>query len=98
MRHASTARPARQVAAACRRLADSPGLPFADRLPEQQVEDAVRAQGVSFRNRLFSPPVTLWTFLSQVRDPDPSCRQAVARYGAWRVARGLPACSSDTGA
>src|SRR5262249_54851901 len=55
-------------------------------------------EAVSYRDRLFSPLVTLWAFLSQVLDPDHSCRAAVARLLAWRAARGLAPCSADTGA
>jgi hypothetical protein len=39
----------------------------------------------------------VWTFLSQVLDPDHSCRPAVARWLAWRTARGRSAGSADTG-
>jgi DDE family transposase len=88
----------RQVAALQRRFAQAPGLPFADILHPQQVEQALRDEKVTFRNRLFAPLVTLWVFLSQVLDPDPSCRQAVARFLAWRAAHGQPSCSADTGA
>ena len=49
------------------------------------------------RDRVFTPLVTLATFLSQVLGDDHSCRAAVARLLAWRVAHGLPACSPDTG-
>jgi hypothetical protein len=73
-------------------------LPFADLLPAAQVERALEDENVSFRERLFPPLVTLWVFLSQVLDPDHSCRQAVARFLAWRAARGLAPCSADTGA
>jgi hypothetical protein len=79
-------------------LAQAPGLPFADLLPAEQVEQALREEHVSFYNRLFSPLVTLWVFLSQVLDPDGSCRAAVARFRAGRAARRLPPCSSDTSA
>jgi hypothetical protein len=41
--------------------------------------------------------VTLWTFLTQVLDPDHSCRQAVARLNAHRVRGGLRPCAPDTG-
>jgi hypothetical protein len=81
-----------------RRFAQSPGLPFADVLGSAPIEQALRDEKVTFRDRLFAPLVTLWVFLSQVLDPDPSCRQAVARFVAWRAACGLPACSADTGA
>jgi len=36
-------------------------------------------------------------FLSQLLSDDQTCLPAVARLLAWRVARGLPACSPDTG-
>ena len=78
--------------------ADAPRLPFADLLDHAQVQQALDDEKVSFRDRLFSPLVTLWVFLSQVLDPDHSCRAAVARFSAWRVARGLAPCSADTSA
>jgi Transposase DDE domain/Insertion element 4 transposase N-terminal len=81
-----------------RQLQAQPGLPFADYLPAAVIHQAARAAGCLFRQRLFSPAVTLWTFLSQVLDPDHSCRQAVARLLAYRAARGLSPCSPDTGA
>jgi hypothetical protein len=98
MAHATPSRPTRQV----RRLADqfhrAPGLPLADLLPAERVEQALRDESVSFRDRLFNPLVTLWVFLSQALDPDHSCRAAVARFLAWRAARGKPPCSADPGA
>jgi hypothetical protein len=79
-------------------LAQAPGLPFANLLPAEQVEQALRQEKARFRDRLFSPLVTLWVFLSQVLDPDGSCRAAVARFLAWRAARRLPPCSADPSA
>src|SRR5262249_57103879 len=81
-----------------RQFAQAPGLPFADVLGAEAVEQALREEPVSFRERLYSPLVTLWVFLSQVLDPDHSCRAAVARFLAWRAARGLCPCSADAGA
>jgi Transposase DDE domain len=88
----------RQVGPLGHRFADAPGLPFADLLPDDQVEQALRDEYVPFRRRLYSPLVTLWVFLSQVLDPDHSCGAAVSRFLAWRAARGLAPCSNDTGA
>src|SRR3954452_5809407 len=48
-------------------------------------------------DRIFTPMVVLAVFLAQVLDKDHSCRGALSRLLAWRVARGLPACSPDTG-
>src|SRR5262245_43313513 len=88
----------RTVAGACRERTRRPGLPFAEYLPAEQIRQAFRHAGGAFRERIFTPAVTLWTFLSQVLDPDHSCRQAVARLLAWRTAVGLPPCSADNGA
>ena len=49
------------------------------------------------RDRIFTPLVTTATFLGQVLSQDHSCQAAVDRLIAWRAARGLPACSPDTG-
>jgi hypothetical protein len=98
MAHPNPSARARQVDALHRRFALAPGLPFADALDPAEAEQALRDEQVSFRERLFSPLVTLWVFLSQVLDPDPSCRQAVARFLAYRAAGGRPGCSADTGA
>jgi len=84
--------------AARRHLANAPGLPFAEHLPAPLVHATAHRLGYSFRERIFTPAVTLWTFLSQVLDPDHSCRQAVARLLAFRTAQGLRRCSPDTGA
>lgn len=98
MPHATPRRRPCQVGGLRQHFTQAPGLPFADVLPAEQVAQALREEKVTFRDRLFSPLVTLWVFLSQVLDPDPSCRQAVARFLAWRAACGQAPCSADTGA
>jgi len=98
MSHARLCPSVRQVAHACRQLVGQSGLPFAQHVAERQIHDAVRYAGSTFRERIFTPAVTLWTFLSQVLDPDHSCRQAVARLLAFRVAQGRAPCSPDTAA
>ena len=98
MAHATPTRRARQVRQLRRQFHQAPALPFAEVLPARQIRQALRDEAVTFRDRLFSPLVTVWVFLSQVLDPDHSCRAAVARFLAWRTARGLAPCSADTGA
>jgi hypothetical protein len=73
------------------------GLPFTDVLTEAVIADALVAVG-RWLDRVFSPVVTLWVFLGQVLAADQSCRAAVARLIAHRVALGLEPCSSETGA
>jgi hypothetical protein len=98
MSHTTFAVVCRQVADTCRQLREQPGYGWAHYLPAAAVHQAVRAAGRFFRQRVFTPAVTLWTFLTQLLDENHSCRQAVARLLACRVARGLPPCSPDTGA
>jgi hypothetical protein len=98
MAHATPSPRPRQVRQLRQQLALAPTLPFADLLPAEEVAQALDAETVTFRDRLFSPLVTLWVFLSQVLDPDHSCRAAVARFLAWRTGRGLPPCSANAGA
>jgi hypothetical protein len=73
-------------------------LPFSDILSEDLVAQTLIAVGVSWIDRIFSPLVTLWVFLSQVLSFDHSCRAAVARLIAHRVSRGEKPCSAKTGA
>jgi len=50
-----------------------------------------------FRNRIFSPIVTISAFIFQVLSEDHSCQEAVARVMAELVAQGKPPCSPGTG-
>src|SRR5262245_57672133 len=90
--------PWRPASVIAQQMRQAHGLPFADHLPATVIHHAAHALGVFFRDRIFSPAVTLWTFLSQVLDHDHSCRQAVARLLAFRSASGLRPCSPDIGA
>ncbi|HYH66085.1 MAG TPA: IS4 family transposase [Urbifossiella sp.] len=72
-------------------------LPFTDVLTDQLLSQAL-ATIDGWLDRIFSPLVTLWVFLAQVLSPDHSCRAAVARLNAHRVARGQAPCSARTGA
>jgi hypothetical protein len=72
-------------------------LPFTNVLTEEVVAQALTALS-GWLDRIFSPLVTLWVFLGQVLSADHSCRAAVARLIAHRLARGQPPCSAQTGA
>jgi hypothetical protein len=86
-----------QVNVLRRQFLQDGGLPFTDVLTEDVIADALAAVG-RWLDRVFSPVVTLWVFLGQALAADQSCRAAVARLVAHRVARGLKPCSSETGA
>ena len=58
------------------------------------VEQALAVEGVEYNQSIFTPFLTLYTFLSQVFDPDHSGRAAVARVIVyWRSTVASPARS-----
>ena len=71
-------------------------LPFTNVLTEEVIAQALTALG-AWLDRIFSPLVTLWVFLGQVLSADHSCRAAVARLLAHRLAQGQSPCSPETG-
>jgi IS4 transposase len=73
-------------------------LPFTNVLSTEKVSQALMAAEVVWKDRIYSPLVTLWVFLSQVLSEDHSCRAAVARLIAHRLARGESSCSVETSA
>jgi hypothetical protein len=72
-------------------------LPFSNVLSEEIVEQALATINV-WRDRIYSPLVTLWVFLGQVLSADSCCRAAVARLIAHRLSQGQGSCSPETGA
>ena len=72
-------------------------VPFGSVLTVKDLLDLLRQELAETGERIFTPLVTLCTFLSQIHSDDPSCRAAVARLNATRVAHGLPPCSPLTG-
>src|SRR5262245_7572342 len=97
MRHASPGSVREQATALRRQFLQDGGLPFTDLFTDDVIANALAAVGGCL-DRVFSPLVTLWVFLAQVLSPDHSCRAAVARLIAHRVARGQDPCSAATGA
>ena len=71
---------------------------FTDVLSSETASEAMEQIEVPWNDRIFTPLVTLWVFLSQILSTDHSCRAAVARLIVHRISQGLPACSSETGA
>lgn len=87
----------RRVAEAIDSFETAPSLPFAEILDAHMVEEALAAEGVSYNRSIYTPFVTLSTFLSQVLDPDHSCRAAVARVVVWLAIHDRGSCSEQTG-
>src|SRR5438552_3071251 len=98
MRKSKPGRLRSQVQFLRRQFAQDDALPFSDILTEDLVAQTLTEVCASWIDRIFSPLITLWVFLSQVLSADHSCRAAVARLVAHRVARGQKPCSAKTGA
>jgi hypothetical protein len=81
-----------------RQFAQHACLPFSDVLPAQVVAVALESLGRRFYDSLYSPVTVLWLFLSQVIDANPTLAATVENFLAWRLARGMSPCSTDTGA
>ena len=80
-----------------RSFAFDPGPLTAQLLTAEHLVRIVTEELGTTRGRIFTPLVTLATFLGQIVAEDHSCQAALDRLIAWRLARGLPACSADTG-
>ena len=98
MRHSIHGRTRQQFNFLRRQFLQDGRLPFSDVLSEEAITPALEAIDGVWKDRIYTPLVTLWVFLGQVLSADHSCRAAVARLIAHRVSQGLSACSSITGA
>jgi Transposase DDE domain len=94
-RHSASSRD--QLSTLRRQFLQDGDLPFTDVLTEEVIAQALAAL-TGWLDRIFSPLVTLWVFLGQVLSADHSCRAAVARLLAHRLARGQGRFSPRTGA
>ena len=77
-------------------LKNSGGLPFNTVLSNEIIARSMKE--IAYRERIFTPDVTLWTFLSQVLDDDQSQQAAVTRVIAFFVSQGLEPPSANTSA
>jgi hypothetical protein len=79
------------------RLKQRQGLPFLEFLSRDLVEAACRHCGHLWRERIYTPSITLAIFLSQILSDDHSCDDAVDRFQKYRCDHGLPRVSTSTG-
>src|SRR5690242_3961322 len=77
-------------------LARRDGLPFLTILARSTVAAACRACGHRWRERIYTPWITLGLLLSQVLSDDHSCDEAVDRLQQFRFDQGLPPVSTAT--
>ncbi len=80
-----------------------PGLPFAEVLTAEDIQAAFDEEQVAFaqeEDEIYSPPLTLWAFLSQVlfKQEQRSCLAAVSRVVVLLVGLGQDPPSDNTGA
>ena len=96
MRPSNRSRQRRQSETFRAHFAQADASTFADVLSEERLEAALREEGATWREQVFTPACTLWAFLTQVLSADGSCRAAVARALAWLAAQGRPPASAKT--
>jgi hypothetical protein len=77
-------------------FAKQEGLPFLKLLSQAYVEAACRNANHPWRQRIYTPWITLSIFLSQILSDDQSCDDAVDRFQKFRYDQGLPAVSTET--
>ena len=87
----------RQIRFLRRQFLQDGDLPFTNVLTDSCIAEALNENDVSWRDRVFSPLVTLWVFLGQTLSADHSCRLLYGRLIAHRVSRGQSPCSAETG-
>jgi len=85
-----------EVEVQAKTLREANVLPYHDLIDREVVEAALKEENLRFRVRIYTPLITLWTFMTQVLDPDHSCRKAVRSLMAFLVSEGQPAISADT--
>jgi hypothetical protein len=90
----ASARP--QFDALRNQLGNHAGLPFLEVLSRPLVEQACRRCSHPFRDRVYTPWVTLGIFLSQILSHDQSCDDALEHFQKFRYDQGLPAVAPKT--
>ena len=98
MHHSKQVRLQQQIKFLRSQFLQGSDLPLSDVLSKAVLLQALEAIDSCWKQRIYTPMVTLWVFLGQVLGADHSCRSAVARLIADRVSNGLRRCSAATGA
>ena len=67
-------------------------LPFNNVLSTETITHALERIDACWKDRIYTPLVTFWVFLSQILSADHSCRAAVARLILHLVSQGDSPC------
>lgn len=78
------------------RLTNSETLPFSEILSSKCISSVF--QDMNYRERIFTPDITIWGFLSQILSSDKSCQATVARIIAFFISQGKKIPSANTAA
>jgi len=78
------------------KLKEAKNLAFEELLPRAEIAPLMK--GENHRNRIYTPEVTLWAFLSQAIEDDKSQQAAVSRVVATAIANGEAVPSVNTSA
>lgn len=79
------------------KLKNSKELPFREILAKEDIKSVIQ-ESMTYRERFFTPDVTLWAFLSQVMATDQSLEASVTRVIAEFAVNGKDTPSSNTAA
>ena len=80
------------------RLTSAENIPLNDLFSQDFLNKFLKDLDICFRNRIFNPFITLWTFINQILSSDHSCRNAVTQLLAARSLNNQTSCSTSTGA
>lgn len=97
MRQCNLGRKARQVQSVRQQMSRQEGLPFGDLLGLEWVWAIVQEEVKTWRDCVYTPLLTLQTFLTQVLSAEQCCLAAVARLLAVLTTQGRKPCSPKTG-
>lgn len=71
-----------------KKFAEKQGLPFVKLLEKNLIETVVKEEKIKYRNRVFTPSITLWALLSQVLSDNSSCEKTAGRVRAFLTKQG----------
>lgn len=77
-------------------FSNSDALFFDSKLSREAIHSACHALKYKFRERIYSPAITVRMFIGQVLSSGQSCRDAIARQNVWRAAGGMCPVSTDS--
>ena len=88
MQRCKSVRIRRQIRFLHRQFLQDGELPFTDILSFEAISQALKTDGIMWKDRIYSQLVTLLVFKSQVLSADQLCKRAVACLIAHRLSHG----------